>query len=369
MLKKILKSKDLSFSHKIENIIKYFRLKRGARIQWKKQFKIEQKLHPGFKLAAEKEVEKSHRLYWRSYNKNINLSTIRICTNISGIANHKYIPEEVFSTDIDPTLNNTPSAKYLTYKSLYYIWFPGNLFPKAFFHNIDGEWLDNKFHSISYNDVKKIGRNLKYPVVFKPNRDSYGGKNIYFPESYNELMNLVESKNNYVVQEKIKQHWFFEQFNPSGLNTLRVNVYKSVKDNKHHIVNITLRMGVNGSLDNLSAGGIATLVRNDGFLNGFAIDKYGKKYLRHPDTGMEFNCQIPNFEGLKEISIMIAKKTFYARLIPLDFSYDLSGKWRPIEVNIFGATIRFAQYHGTLFFGEFTDEIHNYCLKNHWALK
>jgi hypothetical protein len=39
-----------------------------------------------------------------------------------------------------------------------------------------------------------------------------------------------------------------------------------------------------------------------------------------------------------------------------------------LEINTKGHSIRFSQYHGYPFFGEFTDEVIEYCKENHWAL-
>lgn len=297
------------------------------------------------------------------------MATLRLCSSISGVSDPKYIPEEIFVSDIEPTLNQTNTVEYLTYKSFYNHWFTGNIFPRDYFHNVDGEWLDKDLNPVSFSDIESISGKLTYPVVVKPSRDSYGGQNVYFPGNKNELVEIIKDKKNFLVQERIIQDSFYEQFNKSGINTLRVNIYRSVKDNELHIVNVVLRMGVGGSLDNETAGGIVTMIRKDGTMNGFAVDKYGKKYMEHPDTGASFSQKIPDFENLKKTALKIASKIFYARLICLDLCYDSERKWRMIEVNINGSTIRFAQYHGSLFFGEYTDEVYYYCLNNHWTLK
>jgi hypothetical protein len=369
MYKRILSNKNLSLKERFKRLLVYYSARRGVRIPWNKRYKKVFELHPILKTHAEKSIEKAHNLYWKPFQRRINYSTLRVCKNISGISDPKYIPEEIFKTDIEPTLNQTSQVEYLTYKSFYNYWFPGNFFPCDHFHNVDGEWLDHNLKTITFNDVRSIARELDYPVVLKPNRDSYGGKNVFFPKNYEELINLAVIRKNFIVQEKIKQHSFFEQFNHHGINTLRVDIYRSVTDNQLHVVHIALRMGVGGSLDNETAGGIVVKVRKDGFLNGFALDKYGKKYLHHPDTGVDFNKKIPDLEGLKDLSLKIAHKILYARLICLDLCYDSEKRWRMIEVNINVATIRFAQYHGALYFDTFTDEVHDYCLLNHWALK
>lgn len=366
---KILLSKNLSLKERFKRIVAYYFMRRGARIQWHKRFVKVMQLHPDFAFPADKSIEKAHKLYWKPFQSGINLKTIRVAKNISGIANPKFIPEEIFMSDIEPTINHTSSVEYLTYKSFYNHWVPGKIFPNDYFHNIDGEWLNQNLEHLTFCQVRSLAHNLDYPVVLKPNRDSHGGKNIYFPDNFEELIKLCEGRKNFLVQEKIKQHPFFEQYNHHGINTIRVNIYRSVSDNQLHPVNIVLRMGVGGSLDNETAGGIVTMIKEDGFMNGFALDKYGRKYLNHPDTGIDFSQKIPDFEKLKSTSLRIANKIFYARLICLDLCYDIDQRWRIIEININWATIRFAQYHGALFFGEFTDEVRNYCLMNHWALK
>ena len=93
-------------------------------------------------------------------------------------------------------------------------------------------------------------------------------------------------------------------------------------------------MGVGGSLDNVTSGGIFCFIDESGRLNGVAMDNYGKKFQNHPDSGMSFSKSIPFFSELIESSINISSQIFYTRLISLDFSLDVNGTWRPIEINL-----------------------------------
>lgn len=127
-------------------------------------------------------------------------------------------------------------------------------------------------------------------------------------------------------------------------------------------------MAVGETLDNETDGGIHTLINNDGIMNGYAVDKFGTTYKVHPDTQMSFNDSIPNFENMIRLSKHVCESIPYTRLVGLDLMFDINQTWRLIEINIFGTTIRFAQYHGEPFFGKFTDEVIEYSLKNHWAL-
>jgi len=369
MYKKILLNSNIPLKSRLAKIIAYYLRRREARIGWNKRYKIMFKIHPTYNKPALKELEAEHKKYWKDFSGSINISTFRSCKNISGISDPKFIPEEIFFSDIEPTLNNTSSVSFLTYKSFYTKWFSNNCFPSCYFHNVDGEFLDQELNSISFSDVEKIIKELKYPVVFKPNRDTYGGAGVFFPKSQEELLNHLNGRKNFVVQEKIIQHQFFNEFNPVGLNTIRVCLYRSVSDNKIHVLNCTLRMGVGGSLDNVTSGGIACYIDGSGRLNGVSIDKYGKKFQFHPDSGISFSKNIPFFSELIESSINISSQIFYTRLISLDFSLDVNGTWRPIEINLFYNTISFAQQAGMPFLGVFTDEVVDYCKKNHWALR
>ena len=368
MYVRILKSKELSLKKKIKNCLKYFLIVRGAKLAWRGTFNAYYRVFPEFKNKIDVGVEKNHRAYWKSFRKRCNPSTLRISKHISGVADHRYIPAEIFMADIEPTLNNTPAVEYLTYKSFYNHWYGSNIFPKDYIHNIDGQWFNAELKPISFNEVKTIAEKLEYPVVCKPNRDSYGGRNVYFPENYTELLALIQDKRNVFVQEKMIQHPFFNQFNPCGINSIRVNMYKSVKDNQLHIVNTVMRMGVGGSLDNVTDGGIVALVTKEGIMGGYAVDKYGTKFYNHPDTGLSLDQKLPDFNGLKELSYKIASKVHYARIICLDVCYDQFSNWRMIEVNINGTTIKCAQDYGDVFFDGFIDEVKTYCIKHHWAL-
>lgn len=369
MYLKILLKKDVPLKHRIKNLIAYFLIRRGAMLAWKNMFNLFFLAAPENRKAAPIEEEREHRKYWSYFSGTINPNTYRVCKNISGIGNSKYIPEEIYVTDIERTLNQDVRIDYLSNKSFYNHWFPSGIFPVDYFHNIDGEYLDKDLESITFEKVRQIASGLNYPVVIKPNHDTYGGKNVAFPASQDELLHLSKENINFVVEEKIKQHEFFDKYNRYGLNTVRVSLYRSVKDNKLHVINTAMRMGIGGGLDNLSSGGILTYIRKDGTMNGYALNKFGFKYFEHPDTHLKFNEKIPDILFLRELCKKVAHKLFYARILSLDACYDTNSRWRIIEANVLGQhTIKFAQNAGQPFFREFTDEVVEFCKANHWAL-
>src|SRR5690606_4501935 len=100
--------------------------------------------------------------------------------------------------------------------------------------------LDTNLHAVELDEaLDKIGQQ-DYPVVIKPNVNSYGGKNIYFAYDRNEVIKIVAQFRNLVIQEKIVQHSFFNNIYKYSINTVRVCLYRSVSDNKIYILNTSL---------------------------------------------------------------------------------------------------------------------------------
>ncbi|MGM8888812.1 sugar-transfer associated ATP-grasp domain-containing protein, partial [Psychrobacter sp. 1U2] len=167
-----------------------------------------------------------------------------------------------------------------------------------------------------------------------------------------------------VVQEKIEQSELINAFNKDSINTVRVSLYKD-KDNVVHMLNSGIRIGKDGSLDNVSDGGIVCSIKLNGMLNEYATDIDEKKYLSHPNSGFVFEGEsLPLYEDLVEASKSIARSVIGARIISLDMALDSTDRWRCIEINLFGQTIRIPQNAGESFLGEYTDEIINDLIKS-----
>ncbi|WP_310682294.1 sugar-transfer associated ATP-grasp domain-containing protein [Aliifodinibius sp. S!AR15-10] len=294
---------------------------------------------------------------------------MRIAANISGKADPRIVPEEIFVADIEPNLTDL-SVSLLSHKSFYNRWYPVGNFPADLLHIIDGHWYDSNFNRLEFKQFLDNAAQISYPVAVKPNSSSYGGNGIYFAKDVDELKSYCHNKDNCIIQEKVEQHPFFASFHPSSLNTIRVYLYRSVKDHRLHILSMDLTVGRSGlNVNNETAGGIYSGITDEGYLVGYAVDKYGTRYERHPDTGETFDKAIPDIEGLKSFSLAVGEKILPITVIGLDLFYDKAGQWRMMEINTQSHSIRSAQYFGKPFFGEFTDEVIAYCQKNHWTLR
>jgi len=299
------------------------------------------------------------------------MDSLRVSANISGTANPQFVPEEVFAATIERCLNQFEWAPLFSHKSFYSRLFPRELFPEILVHNIDGIFFDSELGPLPGRAVAALCDGFEYPVVIKPNVNSSGGAGVSSPACSADLQSEMRDRKDFVVQPVVRQHSFFEAFNPCGLNTLRIYTYRSVLTGETHVLGTTLRMGQGGSLDNETAGGIVCHVVQGDRLNGYAVDKYGRKFDKHPDTGLRFRDAglIPNLDKLRELARFLARRLPMMRLAGWDFYMDPGGNWRCLEVNLKGHTIRFAQYAGQPFFGSFTDEVIHFCLSHPRAFR
>ena len=365
---KVIKNNKVSRKKRVKYLLEYYRVKKGTAAGWKKRFKTVFERNPGFQQKINPDIEAEHQKKWGVFSGSINPETIRLCSNNSGIKNINIVPEEIFATDIEFSLNGKTDYSLIAHKSLYDKWFPDGFFPKSYLHSIKGNMYDSTYTQLNPSQLAQYEEKIQYPVILKPNTGTYGGYGVYKLNDGKELYEKIRGEKNFIIQEFIKQHAFFEQFNDHGINSIRVNVYRSIEDNQLHILNAALRMGVGGSLDNETAGGIVVHINRNGKLCGIARDKFATRYYQHPDTEIAFNSEIPFYNELIQTTLTLATCVPFLRLMSFDMCLDKNNKWRAIEVNSTGQTIRFAQYAGEPFFREFTDEVIEYCMVNHWAL-
>ena len=369
MIKDIFLNSKVPFKRRIKNSILYLNKRRGVQNSWNKRHDNVLSVNPEYKNSLRNNIEYDHNKLWSKFRKNVDNTTLRISGNISNKPDPKIVPEDIYLVDLEPSLKSDKSSDFIGNKSFYNKWFLKGIFPKDLFHRVDGQFLKANLNPSNYDEFLKFANSTDFPIILKPNRDTYGGADINFVTDTKQLIELAESRQDFVVQEIVKQNEYFDKFNDYGLNTVKVFLYRSVVNDELHVLSMSLRMGKDNSLDNEAAGGINCFIDKNGYLNEFAIDKYGNKYYEHPNTKKKFNGKIPDFKELTELSLQIGSKVFLTRIIGLDACYDQLGNWRIIEVNTFSQSIRFSQYAGQPFFGEFTDEVIDYCVKNHWALK
>ena len=327
------------------------------------------------------ELREKHAELWRDYRKRINRDWLDVYTAVSGKQDHRYVPEDIYYTEIEPRLNNKLFSKAWTDKNSYDLFHGGDVkMPGVVLRCIDG---------VLYTaDFVNAGRPEDYPsfdsdhqgrrLVIKPTMDSGGGKavrvifcsgagievnpSVQGIETLPQLFGLYGG--NFIIQEYIEQYSWFAQFNESSLNTVRVLTYRSLNDEKTVILHRLLRAGRPGSVvDNQASGGIACAIDTEGKLMSFGVDKAGRRHQGTQSAAFGDAGEVPFLKEINAAALAIASGYRYSRLLGLDFAVSARGEVILIEVNDSNNEINFFQMSSGPLFGSYTEEVASSCRK------
>ena len=300
----------------------------------------------------------------------------RYCGN-----NIDIVPEDICHNIIEAVLN-PPKYRALYEDKNYFDFFVGSEnMPKTLLRCINGIFYDACYNFIGKKDIE-VTKYINSPnIVIKGTIETSSGIDVLFYEKSGntyleangggkilELSYIAERlKNNFIIQERGRQSEFFSTFCVSSINTIRLLTYRSVKDDKVHILNGALRMGQLGKLkDNAHQGGkIVSIDINSGRLGNVVFDQYGNDYKYH--NGIDFSVNhfcIPYWDRVLEFAKQIGESIKYHRLLNLDIMVDENNQPKLIEYNISSMSVWIFQFCGSPAFSDFTDEIIEYCKEN-----
>lgn len=323
---------------------------------FKKRYKnVDKKL---FSKTLPKNIIQQYKNKWKVFGRDVEIDTLLLCYNLSGVLDLNIVPENLFAAIIERELNPNKEISFYEIKNIYNKWFNNkHVFPETYIHKIDGVIYDQDFNTISDLNMYMSNLDISFPLILKPSKDTYGGAGVKTIKNDEELKNGLEKYEFMVCQEMITQNKDLNRINNSGINSIRTCLYKT-ENGKFEVLNNSIRFGINGSLDNETAGGIVCNIHEDGSLNKYAVDKYANKYFKHPNSNIEFEkVKIPFYIDLIKTSKKIADEILFCNLVSLDMCLDENNHWRCLEANLNWQTIRFAQYAGKGFFGKYTDEV------------
>ena len=366
----------------IKNLIGWFWGYRIFFVTTKKIKKIKASIYKTKSLNTDLpyDLVKKYKNYWSGFGRNISPDWLKVYVSVSGIFDYRFIPENIYYSEIEPRLNFKPYSKAWTDKSLYHKFLDRSLLPAVFLRNINGIVLNEDYQPLDQTELNKLSEELRnQELIIKPTIDTGGGKavakvswengNIKITPAIGNIELLADLMNfyrrNFILQEYIQQHEFFGQFNETSLNTIRIFTYRSVTDNKIKILHKILRIGRNGNIvDNQASGGIACGINIAGILNEYGVDKYGTKYYYSNSIKFSEINEVPFLNQITDKAIEVAGEYYYSRLLGLDFCVDHAGRVYLIEVNCLNNEINFYQMNNGPLFGEYAREIKEYCTKN-----
>lgn len=322
---------------------------------------------------------------WKKLYPNLNIDFYRFYSQFIG-NDPNIVSDDIFHIIIEPILNNQQALSVYSDKNMYEKLLTPHLFPVCIIRNMNYDYLDKYYQRIDMNNEvfdKLVLENPKLEekgrLIVKPTTDTCAGagvrlfirksKGLWVSNDNNQLsldyLNK-EYKRDFILQECIETSDFIKQFNPTSYSTLRIITYRSVKDDKPHIIGMYMRVGAKGSFkDNVWGGGYACCINDDGTLAEFASDASRKKYNNINGISLTKNkFVIPNFDKVESLVLNTAKEITPNRLLSFDIILNQMNLPHIIEFNIKHQTVTTIQTMKKSYFGEFTDEVIDYCM-NH----
>jgi hypothetical protein len=354
----------------------FFNLK--VRISVKKKVKKIIRFQAGKTKWAEapRDVSRKYKELWKKSGYKADKSWLKMYGNICGDWDYRFIPESIYYLVAEPCLNNKSFSKSFSDKNLYSLFLKGFNRPETIVSNIEDVFYDAEL-VLSDDARTKEAMLSQSQIIIKPATDSGGGKDVTLwsvkgdklISGYGEAIPAEELlkryKRNFVIQKVIEQHPFYKRFNSSSVNTVRILTYRSPADEKIHILHTVFRVGSKDSItDNQASGGFACGVTDDGRLTGFAVDKKGNRYSEVNSIILEKGLKLEGYDELSATAIKAASRFYYSRLLGFDLCIDKDNQVIIIEVNNMNNEINFFQMIEGPLFGEFTEEVAEWCGKH-----
>lgn len=323
----------------------------------------------------EKGLAREYRALWRPFGGKPDTGYPAVCAFLSGVNSHLYVPEPLYYRRIEPVLNNRAFSLACSDKNGYERLFREGErpLPETFLRGMDGVPYSAGFEPVPDLTLALASLPADVPLVLKPSVDSAGGAGVVelIPRPGSAMTvngvlrdagfvaELLEDRYRpgFVIQEKVRQHPWFASFNESSVNTVRMVTYRSVADERVHLLKAVVRFGRKGSLvDNQASGGFSCGILDDGRVRPIFIDKYGTRgRLQPPQSG------VPGFQAMLAMAKDLAAKFPYHRLLGFDFCVDSDQEVRLLEINTKNLEINFLQMNLGPLFGEHTGEVADFC--------
>ena len=281
-------------------------------------------------------------------------------TQATGNFDPHYIPDDLYVNHIDAWFNDRERARVLDNKCLYAKLFPEAKQPVTVVYRMNGTWLDAGYNSIRIDKVTEL-LNCEKEVVVKVATMLGGGHGVSFFSGHDIAKRVLEQLDtdtrDYVVQRTVVQHPVLASLNPDSVNSIRHISF--LENGKVTVYSSILRMGINHSrVDNASSGGITCGIQCDGRLKPVAFAISGKKYEKHPSSGVPFDTiTVPSFDKSLNLIKRLHQSLPLFRLLSWDVAIDKEGSPVLLEPNLYLGGLDFHQLNNGPLFGPDQDRI------------
>lgn len=298
----------------------------------------------------------------------------------------RIVPEDICRQVIEPCLNPQAFRKFYADKNSWDLLFGEGIFPKTIIRCMEGVFYTSDYKRlVNFNDSKLYDlldneANGGGKFFVKPTRDTNSSQGVssintkdgkWFLGKQCETELTIENLwtltgKNFIIQPFLKQHPYISQFCHSSVNPIRLITYKSVKDDKVHVLDgAMLRIGAEGEEnDGTHGNGKFVGIKPDGKMSHEVLDYLGNKTKEFNGVVFSDGYTIPNYQEIKDMAVKVAEKVLPHRLLAFDIMLNEEGKPVVFEFNIDYFSIWLSQFVGYPAFDDFVDEIIDYSKKN-----
>ena len=334
------------------------------------------KRHPELFKPVDADVTKKHLELWGRLGLPCSDKWLRFLTNISGIADYRYAPEDLVFARVERILNDCErGGREAEDKNQFDLYVDLKDQPRTFLRYIRGTFYDEEHRFVSEATAKAILSKDNGDLIGKVCVNSLGGHGIsaftfkdgaYVSTKGERLTTdwIKAVSHSYVLQEKVVQCDFSAQFNPASANSCKIVTLRCPWDGKIEVVKAGMRFGVTSDVfDNLSSGGISVAVSTEGELGRVAHNWYrADPFPEHPSSHIKFAGQKhPFFGKMKEAACRYAAKVQNMNMLSWDMLADKNGDIKILEVNAASQSHDWLQFDFGGLFGKHTEAVVDWC--------
>ena len=352
----------MKLSDKINSILHRMMICYVMRAYAKKSKRVEKK-HPELFRQVDADLSRKHRALWSRLGVVSGDRWLRLHVNLTGIQDYRFCPEDIFFARIERILNDCDEAGHgPDDKSELFRFVPRANRPDTVLRYVRGNFFDGDNNWIDHDEAARL---LNGEFIGKPCRSS-GGNGVALRNDLSPEWIEHHGGSVFEVQRKIKQCDFTAQFNKASVNTIRMMTMRCPWDGKVVVCRSMLRMGVSDAvIDNMMKGGLCVCVGDKGQLGKFAYDYDGKRFERHPVSGLTFEGMThPGYAKMMETAVAIHKNILSYNLLSFDMVQRDDGSICVVEINATSQGITQLQYDFGGLFGQYTERLVDWCAKN-----
>lgn len=277
--------------------------------------------------------------YQRLVGKKVPLAWHRFMYSRTGVWAKDYVPLSLYRSELIGRMNVYPFMDAYADKNVSEMLFPDVRQPKNIVKNMNGYYYAGD-RPVSREEALAICHNVEDAII-KPSM-STRGHGVKHLEVRNGVSNLdgrsidqvfADYRQDFLVQERVRQHPQMAALNPTSANTIRLLTYRSGME--VWVLYTVIRIGKkNQVVDNESSGGISARINADGTLAKYAYGAPGNDMVEFTDSGIRLEgYRIPSYDKVVETAKHLHYRLPYFDMAAWDFAVDYDGEPLFIEWN------------------------------------